>query len=312
MTAQHQDDQIRMFLAEGREELPDRTFDAVRGEIHRTRQRVVIGPWREPRMSNMMRIALVAAAVIAVAIGGTRLLPTSSGPGTLPPAPTPASTPTAPPTPSPTASPTLSPFVNPAPGELRAGTYTWTSPGVTFTLPAGWAIDSSAFITKHAGEAGEVMFTDWQITDVYPDVCHWVDANLVPAGTSTAQLVAALSSQKGWTGPAATDVTVAGFPGKRLERTVPARLDVATCTDGFVRPWPEPGPNLSGGYCCFPAGSINDLSIVDADGKRIVFIARHQPGSSAADVAELRAIVDSVTIVPPVAAPSPSGASAAP
>ena len=263
-------------------------------------------------MSTFARIALVAAAVIAVVIGGTRLLSTSSGTGTLPPAPalTPAPTPT--PTPSPTASPTLSAYVDPAPGALSPGTYTWTSPGVSFTLPAGWAIDKDAFVTKHVGGAGEVMFGDWQITDVYPDVCHWVNANLVHAGTSTAQLVSVLSSQKGWTGPSASNVTVAGLPGKRLERTVPAHLDVATCTDGIVRAWPDPGPNLDGGYCCFPAGSINDLWIVDADGKRIVFIARHQPGSSAADLAELQAIVDSVTIAPPAAAPSPSGASAAP
>jgi hypothetical protein len=308
MTAQHQDDRIRMFLAEGPEELPNRAFDAVRGEIHRTRQRVVIGPWRAPRMSNIARIALVAAAVIVVAIGATRMLPTSSGPGTLAPTPTRAPTPT----PSPTASPTLSANVNPTPGALSPGTYTWTSPGVSFTVPTGWSIDADAFVTKHAGGPGEVLFTDWQITDVYPDVCHHIDANLVHAGTSTAQLVASLSSQKGWTGPAATDATVAGLPGMRLERTVPAHLDVATCTDGIVRAWPDPGPNLNGGYCCFPAGSINDLSIVDADGKRIVFIARHEPGSSATDQAELKAIVDSVTIEPPAAAPSPSGPSAAP
>src|SRR6185369_13279896 len=71
MTAPH-DDLIRAFIAEGREELPDRAFDAVRGEIHRTRQRVVIGPWREPQMSNLAKVALAAAAVVAVLFGASR------------------------------------------------------------------------------------------------------------------------------------------------------------------------------------------------------------------------------------------------
>jgi hypothetical protein len=103
MTAHHPDELIRAFIAEGREELPDRAFDAVRGDIHRTRQRVVIGPWREPQMSNLAKVALAAAAVIAVAFGASRLLPTNSGPGTIQPSPTPSPTVTATETPTPTA-----------------------------------------------------------------------------------------------------------------------------------------------------------------------------------------------------------------
>ena len=104
MTAHHPDELIRAFIAEGREELPDRAFDAVRGEIHSTRQRVVIGPWREPQMSNLAKVALAAAAVVAVVFGASRLLPTASGPGTTPPSPTasPTVTPTGTPTPTPT------------------------------------------------------------------------------------------------------------------------------------------------------------------------------------------------------------------
>jgi hypothetical protein len=63
---------------------------------------------------------------------------------------------------------------------------------------------------------------------------------------------------------------------------------------------------MSGGMCCFPTGSVDDLSIADVDGQRVVFIARHQPGSSPADVAELNAIVDSIQFAAPAAtSPSP-------
>ena len=61
MTAPRETDRlIRAFLHEGGTELPDRAFDAVRRDIHRTRQRVVIGPWREPDMSNLARVAIAA------------------------------------------------------------------------------------------------------------------------------------------------------------------------------------------------------------------------------------------------------------
>src|SRR4029453_15069447 len=96
MTAQRPDDLIQAFIAEGRDELPDRAFDAVRGEIHRTRQRAVIGPGREPQMPTFAKVFFGGAAVIAVLFGASRLLPSTPGPGST----------QAPPTPSPTATPT--------------------------------------------------------------------------------------------------------------------------------------------------------------------------------------------------------------
>jgi hypothetical protein len=316
MTARQPDELIQAFLAEGREELPDRTFDAVRGEIHRTRQRVVIGPWRAPNMSNLTRLALVAAAVVAVVIGAIRFLPTTPGTGGPEPSPTPSPTTI----PSETAAPSLvlqSPGVlctnSCRIGRLQPGTYSFepsaagTPVTFSFTVPAGWSVDGGGFVTKHAGEPGEVFFTSWIVSHVFADVCAWQDASkLVAAGTTAAELATALSAQKNRVVSQTTDVTLGGFPAKRIELTQPAGLDPSTCTDGNLRAWPDPGPNMSGGMCCFPARSIDDLSIADVNGKRVVIIARHQPGSSPADVAELNSIVDSIQFVAPVAtSPSP-------
>jgi hypothetical protein len=316
MTARHPDELIEAFLAEGREELPDRTFDAVRGEIHRTRQRVVIGPWRAPNMSNLTRLALVAAAVVAVVIGAIRFLPTTPGTGGPEPSPTPSPTTI----PSETAAPSLvlqSPGVlctnSCRIGRLQPGTYSFepsaagTPVTFSFTVPAGWSVDGGGFVTKRAGEPGEVFFTSWIVTHVFSDVCAWQDASkLVAAGTTAAELATALTAQKNRVASATTDVTLGGFPAKRIELTQPAGLDPSTCTDGNLRAWPDPGPNMSGGMCCFPARSVDDLSIADVNGKRVVIIARHQPGSSPADVAELNSIVDSIQFVAPVAtSPSP-------
>ena len=306
------DERVIAYLADGPTDLPDQVFDAVRGEIHRTRQRAVIGPWREPNVSNLVRVAFAAAVIGAIAFAWVNLGPRNSGPGTVPgPSPTQSIAPSATPGGS-------SSTITPKPlctsgctaGVLDPGTYTFEAGTFTpvqfnFTVPAGWAIDSDGFITKHAEEPGEVFFAPWEVTHVFPDACQHEESTVISAGTTTAELASLLAAQKGRIASATTDVTVAGFPAKQLELTVPADLDLASCTNGAVQPWPGPAPSLSGGYCCFPAGSVDDVSIVDVGLKRVVIVARHQPGSSAADQAELQAIVDSVAM-PPFAEPSTS------
>jgi len=90
---------IRAFLAEGQTDLPDRTYAAVRADIDRTRQRVVIGPWSEPRMNDIARLAIAAAALVVVAVVGTNLPAirgiVGGGPAASPsPSPAPMTTPT--------------------------------------------------------------------------------------------------------------------------------------------------------------------------------------------------------------------------
>jgi hypothetical protein len=325
MTAPHPDDLIQAFIAEGRDELPDRAFDVVRSEIHSTRQRIVLGPWREPTVSNFTRIAIAAAAIGVIALAWVNFGTRNAGPGNGP-SQTPIASETIAPSTTPGASSSnLTPGLlcssagSCRTGNLGPGDYSFdlvkigsTAPTrATFAVPAGWSATSDWYVLKHAGAADELMFTVWDVTHVYPDVCHRDDSALISAGTTTAELATLLTAQNGRVASATTDVSVGGFPAKRLELTTPADLDVGTCTGTVLRPWPDPGPDLSGGYCCFPAGSIDDVSIVDASGYRLVFVARHQPGSSAADQAELRSIVDSIAIEPPSAEPSP-GASITP
>jgi len=147
MTARHSDVLIDAFLDEGRDDLPDRVFDAVRGEIHSTRQRAVIGPWREPQMSNLAKVALAAAAVIAVLFGASRLLPSTSGPGGLPPTPSPIATPT------PTSVPTPEQSESLAPGAF-GGTVEYKHDG----LPATTEVDGLATGRTLSGTAISTMY----------------------------------------------------------------------------------------------------------------------------------------------------------
>jgi hypothetical protein len=262
-------------------------------------------------MSGYSRVSIL---VVAMAVA---LMASACAASTLPPTPVPtvtaASTPSPIPSPSPSEIPSPSPTAMPLPTSvvvaLSAGTYYDANPGdtnaqrLTFTLPAGWT--TADLVSKNSGEPGEVFFTTWVVTDVFPDVCHW-GATLVNAGTTTDDLINALSAQKGRTASAPSDATIGGYPAKRIELTVPANLDVKTCTNGNLRYWPGAGPDMSSGLCCNPAGNIDDVYVVDIEGRRLAVVARHYPGSSEADKAELQSVVDSIQIEPLPPLPTPS------
>ena len=200
----------------------------------------------------------------------------------------------------------------PSTGSLDPGTYYFpegpVTPGrFTFTVPAGWATQESSFVTKNLdgepiipfGVGNNVLLVTWIVSHVYSDICNW-SGTLIDVGTTVDELANALLAQEGRVASAATDLMVGGFPAKRIELTVPADLDIAaTCDRGFIRFWPNEGPDETGGVCCAPAGSTDVVYVVDVDGERLVVVARHTAISSAADRAELDAIVDSIRIDSP-------------
>jgi hypothetical protein len=57
---------LATYFAEQTPELPERVFDAVRRDIHRTRQRLVLGPWREPDARVLVPALPVAATILLV------------------------------------------------------------------------------------------------------------------------------------------------------------------------------------------------------------------------------------------------------
>ena len=85
---------LQSFLAEGPLELPNPSYDEVRDRMEHKRQRAFIGPWRTPDVDRYLKIGLVAAAVVLIAIVGFQFLGNSNTGG-----------PTATETPQPTAIP---------------------------------------------------------------------------------------------------------------------------------------------------------------------------------------------------------------
>jgi hypothetical protein len=291
---------VRSWLEEGVSALPDRVLDTVLDQLPATRQRRA--PWPVRRLLDMhipTRLAVVAAAVLALAVIGVIAIPRGSGVA----GPQPSASPTPAPTPGP------SPIALPSTGALAPGTYSIaaglaTPARLIFTIPAGWSTDGG-FVYKDPApgaaspppfSVGKVLVVSWILSHVYTDACHW-GGTLVPVGTPD-QFVTLLANQKGRTASAPTDVVLGGAPAKRIELTVPATLDVSKCTNGVVRFWPDPGPDESGGLCCSAVGSTDVVYALSASGTTYAIVARHQADTPAADQAELDAIVASIRIGP--------------
>lgn len=298
MTAQRNPDQlIRAFLEEGPVEMPDRAFDAARGDIHRTRQRVVLGPWREPSMSTITRLALAAVVVVAIGVGWVNFGPGLPGFGGDP---TPV--PTLVPTPSPAPTP-VQIFGQTEP--LQPGKYWfdygslpgWDLPGtsITITIPAlGWVPFANFAVDRNYGltdaEAGASLVI-WNITNTFADPCTDHTPVVPPPGPSVDELIAALSNQAGIDAAQPVDVIVDGYAGKSVELTI--TTDPATCSGGLFT-W---GSESDGRYAQ-GIDEVDRVYVLDVEGERLTFFARIPARTTAEHRVELESIIDSIDIQP--------------
>jgi hypothetical protein len=292
---------IHHFLLEGGEHLQDQVYDAVRAEIEQKRQRTVIGPWRMPIMNKLVPIGLGAAAVVVALVVGTQALgpPAPSGVGAAPSA-----------TPSPTAVPSPS-VAKPSPipeGLLPEGgshALLGASNGprsITVTVPAlGWYGEPGGGILvkndKPDPPDGAGMIVFFHDLYVYGDPCRWSTTRPDTPATTVDELVAALTAQSSRDASAPVDVTVGGYAGKSITLHVPDDAVFGECDKGQFGSWGVPGGDPSR-YHQGP-GQIDELWIVDVDGELAVIDAAYFAGTPGEHVAELRAIVDSMTFEAP-------------
>jgi len=291
-TSRDLDRLINAFLAEGQTELPDRVFDAVRSEIDRTRQRVVIGPWRTPHMNTFAKLAMAAAAVVVVAIVGYNLLPASSGVGGGPAvSPSPSPSPTPRPSPSPTPA-----FVFPPAGELAVSSrHSMNLTGVpfSFSVPtSGWISNGSFGIDKSTGVtpegAGFIFWTPDTPVGVFADPCAQLKGP--PVGQSMADLAAAVAAVPGTdlvSGP--SDVIVGGYPAKQVVLTI--REDVGCDAESFYL-WYAPRADLA--RYATELGSTIRVWIVDVDGTLVWIDGETYKSAGPEPGEQIQQIIDSI------------------
>jgi hypothetical protein len=310
MTASRDTDRfIRDFLAEGQTELSDRVYDAVRSDIDRTRQRVVIAPWKAPGKNTFAKVAIAAAAVVVVAIVGISLPPARdgvSGASVFPP-----TTSTRPPQPSssPAVDVTRNAAAYPA-GGVAIGMHGVTVDGIrlSFIMPgsgweghqhynmpaSGWEGHEHYLSKSTKGPQGAEAIIFWT---TFPDGDNYIPCMdlLGSAGPSVADLAAAVSTVPGTdvvSGP--TDVTVGGRPAKHVSLFVTYSVldNSSVCYPGFFFSW-TPDDEGAMWDSTLPGDTIR-VWMVDVDGARL-FIEAVTHFNAGPDVElEIQQIVDSI------------------
>ena len=220
-----------------------------------------------------------------------------------------ASTPT--PTPTPTAT---------VQDVMELGDFARLEPGTYFVDPDG--DPSTALRVEYEIPAegwsqwpGGVKFADYghigvsitTVTNVVRHGCRDHRPANPPVGPSVDDLATALADLAPFrvTSPP-KDVTPHGYSGKYLELTVP---DLPVKGSGGDRFFPGCkgntlmswiAPLLGGGFHGYnsEAGRTEELWILDAEGSRLVIEANWSPASPRQDVAEMRAILNSIRIYP--------------
>jgi hypothetical protein len=197
--------------------------------------------------------------------------------------------------PTPTVAPVRSDF--PESGPIEAGTYriepsVSTVASVTLTLPDGWeAQDGLPYALSDSGPDAEAFFYFVTVSEISSEPC--VGPSGLAVGPSVDDLVSALLGQPLTETSGPIDTTLGGIPAKRIDMTVPDDVDTAGCNvPGGLQIWYR---GLADNYFVLLEDGTASVYILDINGERQVFLTQVRAGTSTEDIAELQAIVDSIT-----------------
>ena len=303
---------VLSWLREDAHEDAERLLLRALDEVDTTQQRR--SRWPARRFLDMhasTKLAIGAAAVVAVLLIGSQLLPRLGSVGG-PPTDAPTAIPTASESPAATISPSdgasIAPGPSPVPysstpatGVLPPGTIVLDGAfplSIVFDVPAGWSRHNGTEgadyvgLAKLRGENTPAGVSWTLISNVFPDACR---SNSGPAdpptGPTVDDLVTALTSIVGFEATAPTNVIVDGHAGKRFRITATVDPRADGCDDPVWLSLWEP---LNGGDTArVPAGTSLDFWILDVEGTRLVMFAEDY-GATEAELAEAVGVLESV------------------
>jgi hypothetical protein len=253
------------------------------------------------RLPNVtIGLGQLAAAVIAVlVVAGCSATTSTPSEGAL------ASIPVDPSL-TPAASYPASPQESPTSGgvrELTCHLIGGSGPQFVAEVPAGWVSfeDECGFVIPTSDPG---VFTaglsGWIVGQVPTHPCQ-NHTTLKPSGETVDELVQALVTQELRNATAPVDVTLAGYPGKYLEWSVPTDIvvlddefHVEGCDDGNFLSWRG---RTGGTRYQQVGGQIDQLWVLDVEGQRVVIDATYAPDASQTVRDELAAIVQTLEFV---------------
>lgn len=301
---------VRSWMEEGVTHLPDAILDAVLDQLPATPQRRATW-WPARRFStvnNMLKLGLAAAVVAIAALLGISYLGASNvgGPGIDTSSPSAEASVAEP---SATASAGASASTDPV-GDLPPGSFVFTDGEIdgmvnvptTLTIPGpGWygqpgngilvnAPQGRDFSAKDAGMIGP--FTG----EIYvpSDPCEWTTTMPESPATTVDEVVAALQAQAFRDASEPRDITADGHNGQSITLHVPEDVNLDQCDRGEFCTLTQDDPAVCHRYQQFN-GQIDELWIVDVDGVVAVIDASWGEETPAQALAQLRAILESMT-----------------
>ena len=208
----------------------------------------------------------------------------------------------------------------PESGDLAPGSYAITELGefvdnyprrLIVTLPAGWAT-SDGIVHKRIDQRGAVTLSAWRVDYVFDDPCHWqastqseldlahhrVHQDLHQAATGSVVPKAprgGLANQQSRSPSQLLSVEVGEYSSLRIELSVPLKLDTESCDLGAFRPWAGAGSAADASIQHVP-GQTDVVYMVDLDRSALVIDASYTPQTTESDLAEVEAILASMTI----------------
>ena len=184
--------------------------------------------------------------------------------------------------------------------------------GITVTLPStGWIGDAGGWALEYLPDgfdppagAGIIAFVVDEEFYVYGDPCDWKDTTPATPATTVSEIVRALANQASRDPSRPETITVGGYTGKRITLRVPddARFqggeDVrfTVCDDGRFATLGVAGEHP--GLWAQGPGEIDELWVVDVDGRIALLEAGYYPGTPPHVVDEMHAVLDSMRFEP--------------
>lgn len=194
----------------------------------------------------------------------------------------------------------------PASGPVEAGTYrippsAWSFAGVTLTMPEGWETQyGSPGALKLSDSDGEAGFYFVIPDSIFSDPCVGTAVEgpweLMEVGPSVSDLANALLDQPHTVATGPVDTMLGGLPAKRIDLTMADDPETATCNidlPGHVQIWHSAPVDK---YFVLLGDGTASVYILDVKGKRQVFLTQVRAGTRAEDIAEMQAIIESITI----------------
>jgi hypothetical protein len=282
---------VRSWLRTDEHESAERIVRNVLAALDATPQRRRLLPARRVnQMNTYSKLAIAAAAVLAIAVVGFNLLPGGNNPAVGGPVASPSASPSAPPSPSESPESRTWPI-----GALQAQRYhvMWEGVPLSFALPSlRWRSPAAGEIVAGTGTAMGVREDDYawilpgmfqgDMARVATDPCN--GDSVVVNGSTIDDLAAALTTIPGMSAEQPTDTTVGGLPAKVVTLTV--NPDPPCDIDSF---W------LFGQTSLHPnsVDSIIRIWITDVDGQRYGLLT-DQASADPLNEREIQQIIDSI------------------